>query len=219
MPANPEERKRPFVFVGETRSRVNIGHLRDLGWGRIFVKQRPTPFPFERWAFDNGAFVAWREGREFPKDEFIRRLSQAEQVNSDPYFAVTPDIVAGGSRSLEFSQGWRIRLRNGWPWYLAVQDGMNTNEVYDAAHIFCGIFLGGSDKFKLSAQKWCDLAHACNKKFHYGRAGTLRKLRHAIRIGADSVDSSFPLWTNERFAEFRKFYLANHEAQSELAYL
>jgi hypothetical protein len=209
---------KPHVLIGETRSYENVSFLREWGWGRIFLKGKPCPFPFERWAFDNGAFVAWRKGFSFPEDEFLHRMEEAEGVNSEPYLAVTPDIVAGGLTSLDFSLSWRERLKNGWPWYLAVQDGMATNEVCDIAHLFSGIFLGGTDKFKFGAEKWCDLAHACGKKFHYGRAGTLRKLAHAIRVGADSIDSSFPLWTKERFGEFRQFYLADHEVQHELAF-
>ncbi len=63
-----------------------------------------------------------------------------------------------------------------WRWYLAVQDGMTTDDVRPYLHLFQGIFLGGTDKFKLQALRWCDLAHAHQMPFHYARAGTLRKM-------------------------------------------
>jgi hypothetical protein len=124
------------------------------------------------------------------------------RIGSDPILAVVPDIVAGGQRSLDFSLDWVMRLPNGWPWYLAVQDGMETHQVEDSLHLFSGIFLGGTDRFKRTAYRWCNLAHAHQKRFHYGRAGTIAKLLHAKKIGADSLDSAFPLWTNQRLETF-----------------
>ena len=163
----------------------------------------PQFYPFEPWGFDNGAFEAWKKGETFREDKFLRRLDVALKVPSDPIVACCPDIVAGGLRSLEFSVWWLERLPMGWPWYLAVQDGMTHDDVLGVAHLFAGIFLGGTDKFKLTAYGWSRLAHFADKKFHYGRAGTLRKLAHAHAVEADSVDSNFPLWTQERMTMFR----------------
>ena len=73
-----------------------------------------------------------------------------------------------------------------------------------------GLFLGGTDAFKLTARDWCGLAHRNNKKFHYARAGTINKLQHAIRIGADSLDSSFPLWTKVRLLLFYDIWKNGH---------
>ena len=138
------------------------------------------------------------------------------RTGSDPLLAVVPDIVAGGQRSLDFSLGWVMRLPHSWPWYLAVQDGMETNNVEDSLHLFSGIFLGGTDRFKRTAYRWCHLAHSHQKRFHYGRAGTIAKLVHAKKIGADSLDSAFPLWTSERLEVFAN--MAEHiSPQMELA--
>lgn len=202
------------VIVGETRSKRNITILREHGWGRMFVVQPPTPFPFEKWCFDNKAFPPWQEAGcpiglsiedwdiLWDSENFERRLKLAEAVESDPYMAVTPDIPGGGLASLEFSLSWRMDLMNCWPWYLAVQDGMTQADVEPHLYMFAGIFLGGSDKFKGTALQWCKLAHKHQRKFHYGRAGTKDKLKHAFMVGADSCDSSFPLWTMERMREF-----------------
>ena len=190
------------ILLGETRSTANLEVLQKRGWGRIFVTRVPSPYPYELWGFDNGAFGAYLRKQSFPTEEFEARLGKALEVNSDPYMAVTPDIVANGCESLDFSLMWRSKLPNYWPWYLAVQDGMEKSEVEDSLHLFEGIFLGGSDKFKSTAYTWARLAHKHRKKFHYGRASTPRKLAHAYRVGSDSCDTSFPLWTKDRMRTF-----------------
>jgi hypothetical protein len=168
----------------------------------MFASARPTPQPFEPWGFDNGAYAAWTKGQPFPAKKFHQRLEVALLVNSDPIVAVCPDIVAGGMKSLEFSLNWLRRLPHFWPWYLAVQDGMTTDEVLKVAHLFAGIFLGGTLKFKVGAWKWSRLAHFCDKKFHYGRCSTLEKLEHAHAVEADSVDTTYPLWTYKRLERY-----------------
>ena len=197
------------VFLGDTRGK-GVAFLRERGWGRMFAKDRTIGplYPFERWAFDNGAFEAYRKGFPFPEEIFLKRLDAALKVNSDPTVAVVPDKVAKGMESLEFSLRWRERLPDFWPWYLAVQDGMTHDAVLEVAHLFAGIFLGGTDRFKWRAYSWCRLAHFCDKPFHYGRAGTLSKLRHAFHIDADSLDSNFPLWTKQRRQTFADELLA-----------
>jgi hypothetical protein len=171
----------------------------------MFVYDRPIAklYPFEPWGFDNGAYVAWKKGLSFPEEVFLRRLDVALKVSSDPIIAVCPDIVTKGVESLDFSLRWLERLPRFWPWYLAVQDGMTHRDVQVVGHLFAGIFLGGSDKFKRTAYGWSRLAHFMDKKFHYGRAGTLDKLAHAHAVQADSVDSCFPLWTKTRLDVFK----------------
>ena len=196
-----------LVLLGETRSATNLKIIRENEWGRIFLKAKPTPQPFEPWGFDNGAFEAFNKKQPFPGFEFMRRLDVAYRINSYPCVAVCPDIVAGGLTSLDFSLKWREKLRDiDWPWYLAVQDGMTVEQVEPILGWFAGIFLGGSDKFKPQAYRWCRLAHKHQKKFHYGRAGTRKKIQSAYNVGSDSLDSSFPLWTSERMDVFVKTY-------------
>ena len=196
--------KLPLVLVGDTRSRSNIEILKANGWGRMCVEKPPKPYPFEKWGFDNGAFGAFCRGLPFPESDFLRRMEAAAVAPVDPYLAVTPDIVAGGCASLQFSAAWRMghRLNEDWPWYLAVQDGMTVADVEPHLHLYQGIFLGGTDRFKATAYRWRVLAHKHGLKFHYGRASTPAKLVSAFKVGADSCDSAFPLWTAERMRRF-----------------
>lgn len=183
----------------------------------MFCQRAIAPFPGELWGFDNGAFMDWTSGKSFDEGRFVGKLAEATGAGT-PYLAVVPDLVARGSESLAMSLAWREKLEQQWPWYLAVQDGMTVDGVRQVLPLFSGIFLGGTDKFKLGAYKWCDLAHSEGKPFHYARAGTITKLRHAIKIGADSIDSSFPLWTHDRFDRFSAQW-NYEEQQNELAFI
>jgi hypothetical protein len=194
------------VLIAEVTG-ARVKRLQELSWGRMFCFRKVRPYKNERWGFDNGAFFHWTRHTPFDGDAFLARLAAARECTSEPFLAVTPDIVAAGERSLEFSLGWLDRLPVDWPSYLAVQDGMSPALVSSSLRGFAGVFLGGTDKLKLQAQTWCDLAHEQGKRFHYGRASTLRRLRHAMRIAADSLDTSFPLWTEERFREFAGLWL------------
>ena len=76
---------------------------------------------------------------------------------------------------------------------------------------FAGLFLGGTDKFKATAYYWRELSHKYGKRFHYGRAGTRRKILHAVESGADSADSAFPLWTTERLLQTVGFLVGRNK--------
>ena len=219
------------VLLGETRGYENLAILQRHGWGRMFQLRKPTPYRFEPWGFDNQAFMIWKAAG-FPmgldidgwlilwdSQLFERRIEEAKSACCDPYLAVVPDIP-GSPNSLEFSLFWRNELPRNWPWYLAVQDGMTVEAVEEVLHMFSGIFLGGSDRFKGTALQWCKLAHKHGLPFHYGRAGTLEKSKHAFMVHADSCDSSFPLWTKARMKRFIAHVgglhqqMTTHEAQA-----
>lgn len=189
------------IFLGEfTRANSNAGYLlAKYGWGRMW-STRVTLNPEELVegepiGFDNGAYLAWDkesplEWRDFPESKFLRRL---ERLPRTPHVAVAPDLPMGGRSSLEFSLWWLGSLPESFPWYLAVQDGMDEDDVASNLGNFTGLFLGGSDAIKKDAFRWCQLAKAHGKKFHYGRASTYRRVRDARLIGADSIDSSVPV--------------------------
>jgi hypothetical protein len=200
-----------MIFItGDTRSQKLIKVLQQHGMGRMVIDKAIRPYHGEPWGFDNGAYRDWLSGNDFDGDAFETRLETALSLGA-PYLAVVPDIVAGGEKSLIFSLSWLDRLPKEWPWYLAVQDGMKLDQVQSIIHPFTGIFLGGTDKFKATAWYWCKLAHQHGKRFHYGRAGTPRKILHARLVGSDSCDSAFPLWSFDRF----KRLLTEWEGNSE----
>lgn len=173
----------------------------------MFLRGPRTLYEGEEWAFDNGAFPWWKEGKPFDENTFQRRLEKCYNILPyPPYLAVLPDIVAGGDASWDFSMKWLNsgKLPKEWPWYLAVQDGMDTawvTAILDRPDV-AGLFLGGSDEYKQQALFWRKLTSHFKKPLHYARAGTLSKVAHAIMIHCDSLDSSFPLWTHQRLDAF-----------------
>lgn len=210
------------VLVGDTRSSKLLTRIKTNGWGRMFCAGNATPFEGERWGFDNGAYVAWTKGQRFDDAGFLRRVERAYRVGT-PLLAVLPDAVGGGLGSIKMSLRWLNsgKLPSDWPWYVALQDGCMGQEVVaeltgETRPLFvkdfqewrgrtqgiAGLFLGGTDRFKFTAPYWRRLADHIGMKFHYGRAGTPSKLRHALGSKCDSLDSAFPLWSMERFDAF-----------------
>jgi hypothetical protein len=197
------------VLVGQTGKKTFVDILKENGWGRMWTTHPPNPFSGEKWGFDNCAYSYWSNGLDFDEDAFRKRMDRAYH-KGPPYLAVVPDIVAGGVLSLEYSESWRTKLPTEWPWFLAVQDGMCVADVQPLVGHYAGLFLGGTNTFKATAKDWCDLAHDHGLLFHYGRAGVPHKIEHAKSVGSDSLDSSFPLWTEERFKWFVEIVKNGH---------
>jgi hypothetical protein len=165
----------------------------------------------EPWGFDNGAFRDFKAGRPFDERLFHKALGRALSAAHPPILAVTPDIVEGGPASLAFSLYWRAQLPDELPWYLAVQDGLEPADVEPHVEMFNGVFLGGSNAYKATARQWRDFTRLHGMGFHYGRAGTPRKLVHAIDCEADSIDSAFLMWKQRRWERFADIAQRGHE--------
>ena len=201
-------------MVGDTSCTNIIAQLQKHGWGRMVVTNNITPYPGEPWGFDNGAYGWWQKDEPFEEDTYLRRLERAYSKGV-PYLAVLPDIPAQEMRSFDFSMKWLEKLP-AWPWYLAVQNGMYPDYVVKVLPKLSGLFLGGDNAFKGTAAMWCKIAHAQGRRFHYGRCGTPEKVRHAKAVGADSLDSAFPLWTRERFRYFVQVINEQEDPQGRL---
>jgi hypothetical protein len=190
------------VFIGQTRSTSLIARLSELGLGEM---TQPDEFPPRRrpYLLDNAAFKAWKAGAPFDADRFLSAIEAARR--DPPAGVVAPDIVAGGNESLIFSLSWLERLRPVAPVYLVVQDGMNPEAVSGALFAFGGLFVGGTLRWKIhTGADWVRLAHRHGKPCHVGRVGTPRRVLWAKRIGADSIDSCLPLWSEGQLQRFLK---------------
>ena len=155
------------------------------------------------WALDNGAYKAYTDNTEFDEDRFLKTVyEKVPKSDMKPDFIVVPDIVGGGKESLGFSLHWYNRLRglSKYNWYLAVQDGMEIDEVEKVIDKFGGIFVGGTVKWKVkTGEEWVKLAHAHNLPCHIGRVGVFRRIIWARRINADSIDSTSFIWKPNGF--------------------
>ena len=154
---------------------------------------------------DNGAFSDWRAGRDWDERAWLLDLEHAAADSEGrPEFVVAPDAVGSGLTSLRLSVRWLPRIRaSGLQAYLAVQDGMTAADVRAGCEGFAGLFVGGTLPWKLhTAHAWTDLAHELGLLCHVGRVGGARRVRWAREIGADSIDSSLPLWSRENLRVF-----------------
>ena len=200
-----------IAITGDVRGK-RLEILKKHRIGRMFIQKLIHPYHNEAWGFDNGAFKDWLSGKEFDRDRYLRALEKAVRISEiyhPPYIAVIPDIVAGGMKSLEFSISWLETELSSIPfnWYLAVQDGIDPLEIENTLRNYPqikGLFLGGTDEFKKTAPFWSSLAHSLGLKFHYARAGSMKKVELAKKSLADSLDSSLPLWTNRKLERFIK---------------
>jgi len=193
------------------------------------------PYKGEPYAVDTGIYSqVTNHGPLEPADEdafFGLWLKRAEELAlrpeaEKPFMVVLPDVPFNGATSIQMSRKWLAKAPEGLPYYLPVQEGMTPEAVLGmlsvtkGGELVRGIFLGGGDKFKLAeAQLWSDFAHENGLLFHYGRAGTLSKLDHATEVGADSVDSAFPLFTIPRLDEFIAAWRGTHPREDQVKLL
>jgi len=194
-----------YFLAMEMGGQKFIDLIQSVDFGRMVITTRIKPYPGEKWAFDNGAFGFYRRGLQFDMELYLKRLSMAASIAStnELWFAVAPDIVAGGQASLEFSNEWMARPEADTfnHWYLAVQDGMQQREVECAIteYGYTGLFLGGSNEFKLRrGEEWREVCDEFKIGYHYARCGTRAKIRHAATLNCDSIDSALPIWRTTR---------------------
>lgn len=203
------------AYVGQTRAAELVRELTELGIGECVVRgQLPARRPI--YFYDNGAFVDFMHKRPFGIGQFMadmralraggkghRRTGRMIPL-AKPQFIVLPDIVAQGPESLAESESWVAACEGIAPLYLAVQNGMREADVEKALRpSIRGLFVGGDLTWKFeTAPHWTAMAHAKGLAVHVGRVGTVARVEWARRIGVDSIDSSFPLWTRDRMTEF-----------------
>lgn len=201
------------VYVGQSRGKGMNAILDAEGFGEMTVR-REYPPRRKPWAFDNGAFGDYTRGRPFRVAEYELAIERLAADAARPDFLVVPDVVAGGRESLDFSLRWVECLRPLAPLALAVQDGMSIEDVAPIIEPFAVVFVGGSVPWKLqTGAEWVRFAHDRDRLCHIGRVGTPRRVRWAIRIGADSIDSTQPLWS---YGHMKRFIAALRGDQGEL---
>jgi hypothetical protein len=181
-----------------------------LGAGQCILRGRLRGRRLQRWFYDNGAFEDWKQGRPFDVAAFERDLETVAASPEKPDFIVAPDIVGGGLESLALSLSWLERCAAVAPVYLAVQDGMAPSDL-DGVTGIAGLFVGGGLPWKLATgEQWCAYARSRGWRAHIGRVGTARRVAWARDCGADSIDSSLPLWSRANERSFTRALLQQH---------
>lgn len=179
------------------------------GHERVFACDRwRTPGENLRpWFHDCRTFADWSAGRPFDGVRWMRDQWRIRNRGLTPDFVVVPDIVAGGESSLDLSARERPYVADDRPAYLVVQDGMKPARISrwldEQPDPYAGLFVGGTLDWKLAtAATWVDLAHARGMRCHIGRVGPPDRVRWALDIAADSIDSSLPLRDRGKLVAF-----------------
>jgi hypothetical protein len=180
----------PMVaYASRTGTRRNLEGLRRAGWHLLVSAKGVLRTEGMPYALDNGAWTAYQQGQPFDEDAFLRAL---DLVGEQAEWIVLPDIVQGGLASLDFSLKWLDRLR-GIPTtvLIAVQDGMQTEDVRSLLSPSVGIFIGGSTEWKeATAGVWGSIARRRNCYLHVGRVNSVRRIRICAAAGANSYDGT-----------------------------
>jgi hypothetical protein len=150
------------------------------------------------YVLDNGAWPCSQAGKPWEPDPFLRLLERLGPGLGEGW-AVLPDIVGAGQRSLDFSVDFHARHRGelrGINLALAVQDGMTPDMVRPVLReIGCSvIFVGGSAgkdtpnwKWK-SLHWWTALGLELGLRVHVGRVNGERRAKLCGELGATSID-------------------------------
>lgn len=194
------------IYLGNVGKLKYIDICKNNGYGICYLANH-WMYPKEgiSWFLDNGAFHAWKNGKPFDEKAFLDTLNKLERCCSRPDFIVCPDIVAAGKKSLDFSLKWLERIPADYPVYLAVQDGMEPEDLEEVVSLFDGVFIGGSITWKWKTlDSWVQFAHENGIPCHVGRVGTIKRILQTRNAKADSIDSSTFVQTN-RFQKLGQF--------------
>jgi hypothetical protein len=161
-----------------------VGHLYSVpGW------RDPLRHPWFPHALDNGAWSAFKNGKEWPEDKYRAMLDKAAACPIAPLWAVVPDVVTDRDATLLKWDVWApIVSGYGFRLAVAVQDGMVPDDVPDDADV---VFVGGSTEWKWGTlDTWRDLCKSTNRIFHVARVNTGRRLWRCHHAGVDSIDGT-----------------------------
>ena len=169
------------------KSSAQIRELRAEGWhiGRLLgPRDRKPDVDGMPWAADNDAFSG------FDQERYVRMLEAIAGVPGC-LFVSAPDVVGDWRATLNLydDYGWQIH-DVGQPAAYVLQDGQPVDMVpWDTCE---AVFIGGSTEWKLGPEPYelAQAARARGKHVHLGRCNTMRRVRYAHRIGAQSIDGT-----------------------------
>ena len=156
-----------------------VGHL-------IVPKQwsRPEALTLTpgQWAMDNGAFSGFDAGA-------FTRMLEAYHGREGCLVVTAPDVVGDAAATFALWPFWSRLIRGcGQKVAWVAQDGLIPSLIPECD----AVFIGGSTKFKESAQvrSLCGYAKARGLWVHWGRVNGKRRYELALKAGADSIDGT-----------------------------
>lgn len=185
----PLHRPRLQAYASRTGTRRNLDAMRMAGWRLIISPAGVLRTEGFRYGLDNGAWTAFQQGTPFDEVAFLRAI---DKLGEHADWIVLPDIVQGGAKSLDLSLTWLDRLRGlPTPLLIAVQNGMEVEDVRTILSPSVGIFIGGDTEWKeRTAIAWGSIARRRNCYLHVGRVNSARRISICAAAGANSYDGS-----------------------------
>lgn len=176
-------------YASRTGTRRNLAALRAAGWRLLVSARGVLRHEGFRYALDNGAWTAHQQGEPFDGNAFRRAC---DLLGSGADWIVVPDVVGDAAASLALTELWLPFVeRWGVRMLIAVQDGMTPADIAPWVAGGCGVFLGGSTKWKLSsAIRWGDWCAEQGAYYHIARVNTAIRIRLCQEARADSFDGS-----------------------------
>lgn len=185
---------------------ARLGQLLRPGNGNL-----PSALPGRPWAIDNGAFAG------FDEDAFEALLARVERWRSECLWVACPDVVADAAATLRLFERWGPDLAaRGYRVALVAQDGLALDDV--PWPLLDALFIGGSTAWKCGPEAWRLglAAKRHGKALHVGRVNSLRRMRIARAMNADSIDgTSFSMFP-DRWIPRALAWLSDLECQKEL---
>lgn len=178
-----------MIVMPANNTGIRVGWLAGKYPGRMAHLFSPGaqqgPFEFMEYALDNGAYGAFKSGKEWDEAAWVRLLDWARLSAIAPRWVLIPDVVGDRLRTLRRWEMYApIAARYGWPLAFALQDGMVPTDVPQEASV---VFVGGTTEWK-----WRHLAMWCKAfpRVHVGRVNTYRRLFQCYDAGAESGDGT-----------------------------
>lgn len=160
---------------------------------------------------DNGAYPAYRDGRELSFVEQLDGLFRALEFFPDAAWIVAPDVVAEPRRSWARTTRSLAKLASAGLHRVLVpfQNGMDLDQVAGLAReLESGVFVGGTLDWKLSAAARLE---ELGLYVHVGRVASDAQLAACARHGVASIDSTSFLRRQHHNVSRRGDYLQSFE--------
>ena len=140
-----------------------------------------------KWAIDNGAFTG-----VFDEDRYFYTLKRYTKYLETCLFAVCPDTLCDSVETLSKWDLYSDRIKSiGYPVAFVCQNGQENLPIPDNYDV---LFIGGSDEWRVAgcgAIECIRKAKASGKWVHVGRVNSLKRVKHFMLEGVDSVDGTY----------------------------
>lgn len=166
--------------------RESMGHLPRERFGIIRTPQGGNTWGIKagyRWAADNGSFTNGFNGRAF-----MSWLKGMQPWIDTCLFVTCPDAVGDAAMTIGLYEEWAHRF-TGWKVAFVAQDGQEDLEFPPQFDV---LFIGGTTEWKLSSAALDVIKRAqdLGKWVHVGRVNSLKRVKHFMIAGVDSVDGT-----------------------------